>query len=334
MTFRVLVPVLCVWAAAAGAQEAGGVGGAVAGFVYESGARALCPVLGVPGAAYLGRPVLAEVEAASVAPNGSAALAVKAGRLHLAAGLRGGRPEVAAIEGAIEGADRFAWSPDGATAAVCRSKARRAQIVSNLAGKPRAGAPIDLPGDAVALAVAGEMLLAGVAGENGGVYLLTAGGGARRLATAARPAAMTIAGRDLYFADRERGHVWQVRDFSGQATPLLFAEGLREPVGLQVAGKRLFVANAGDRTVEVYDLDARASIAALTLNAAPEGLEAFGGRSLWLLNAVPAAGDPFYVLDGGAESPAIYFIPAGTSGSPARTRPRPVPSPHPGGSRR
>lgn len=331
MKLRVLWPLICACAAAAGAQDAGGVGGVVSGFIYQRSARALYPVQGLPGAAYLGDPVLAGVEAASAAPHGRLALAVRAGRLFLAAGLPDAPAEAAAIEDAMEGADRFAWSPDGSSAAVYNSRTRRAQVV-HFAGRPRAGRPIELPGDAAALAVAGGSVFAGMPDQ--GVYLFTADGLPRKLAPAAKPSTIAIAGRDLYFADRGLGQVWQVRDFAGQATPLLFAEGLREPVGLQLAGKRLFVANAGDRTVEIYDLDARVSIASVALSAAPAGLEAFGGRSLWLLNSIPAPGEPLYVFDAGAANPAVYFIPGTAPAARPRRPTNPITSPQPGGSRR
>lgn len=314
MKFKFLVPSLLIFVSAASAQEGAAVGGPVSGFVFDQGTRALRPMLGMPGAAYLGEPVLAGVEAAGIAPNGTAALIVMEGRLYLATGLKSAEPLTAVVEGAIEGADRFAWAPDGSYAAVYSSKSDRAQILRDLATAPSAGEPSEfsaLPGTVTALAVAGDLVIAGVAdAEAGGLYAAAAGETPRILAKAAQPAAITVAGGDLYFADRERGQVWQIGDFAGDATPLLFAEGLEAPVGVQLSGKRLFVANAGNSTLDVFDLEARASAGRIALDAAPATLEAFGGRSLWLLNSAVDASAPLYVLDGAAD-PAVYFVPAG-----------------------
>ncbi|HWQ56553.1 MAG TPA: hypothetical protein VN442_22895 [Bryobacteraceae bacterium] len=343
MKSKLILPGLLIFASLGTAQEGTAVSGPVSGFVFDQNTGALRPMLGMPGAAYLGEPLLAGVEAAGIAPDGTAALAVMEGRLYLASGLKTAEPVTAAVESAIEGADRFAWAPDGSSAAVYSSKSGRAQILRGLEKAPSAGEPFELsalPGAVSALAIAGDLVIAGVAdAEAGGLYAARAGETPRLLAKASQPAAITVAGRDLYFADRERGQVWQIGEFAGDATPLLFAEGLEAPVGVQVSGKRLFVANAGNNTLEVFDLDARASSGRIALDAAPATLEDFGGRSLWLLNSAAADGGPLYVLDGAAD-PAVYFVPAGgvettalRRGSPATRSRISGAEPRPGGRR-
>ena len=307
-----LIFVLCAFPALGTAQDRTAVSGPVAGFVFDQKAQALRPMLGIPGAAYLGPAVAAQLEAVAVAPGGETALAVKQGRLYLVTGLKS-EAAAAAIDGAIESVDRIAWAPGGGSAAVYSSASRRGQVLRKLASAPEAGEALDLsglPGEVTALACAGDALAAGVAAESGGGVYLAAGAAPKLLAAAGRPVSLAVAGRDLYFADRERGEVWQIRDFSGDATPLLFAAGLDTPVGVQIAGNRLFVANAGSSTLEIFDLSARASAGSLPLDTAPAGLESFGARTVWLLNGAGAAGDPLYILDGGP-SPSVYFVPAG-----------------------
>ncbi len=275
------------------------VQGPVAGYVFDQQARGVRPMLGVPGAAYLGSAVAAGLDAAGIAPDGSRALAVREGRLFLV--LLKEEGAAAPVENAITGADRFAWSPDGSVAAVYASASRQAQILRGGA----AGEPVDLSGlgELAALAVTRSgKLIAGVAGENGGVYL-----DGMLLARAAKPAAITISGQDLYFADSESGQVWQVRGFEQDAAALLFADGIEGAAGVQVYGSRLFV--AGAKGVEVFDLASRAPIGHLDVDAAPAGLAPFGERALWLLNA-PGEGQPAYVLSA-ADVPAVYFVPAG-----------------------
>ncbi|MGA3079142.1 MAG: hypothetical protein ABSG56_36370 [Bryobacteraceae bacterium] len=61
------------------AQPSAGVAGPVTGFIFDAQLGAVRPMLGIPGAAYLGNGVAIGLDAASVAPDGSAALAVERG---------------------------------------------------------------------------------------------------------------------------------------------------------------------------------------------------------------------------------------------------------------
>lgn len=302
--------ILFVCAVVAPAETA--ITGPVAGFVFDQKVHALRPMLGVPGAAYLGNAVLADLEAAATAPDGDRALAVREGGVFLVSRLKSA-PEAAAIEGAIAGAGLLAFAADGATAAIYSPQSRRAQVLRNLLKTPAAGEAIDLaalPGAVTALAVSGEDLLLGVtAEEGGGIYLCAAGGAPRQVAAAAAPSALVLHGRDAYFTDRERRQVWNVRNFAEEATPLLFAADVDSPVGLQLSGKRLYVASAGSRTLDIFDLEARAGAGRIELDFTPAMLSAFGEKPLWLMNAGDGE-EPLYVLDGG-EQPAVYFVPAG-----------------------
>ena len=73
------VLLLCVFPALAGDQTS--VGGPVSGFVFDQKQHTLRPMLGVPGSAYLGDALLANLDAAAVAPDGQSALVVQEGDL-------------------------------------------------------------------------------------------------------------------------------------------------------------------------------------------------------------------------------------------------------------
>src|ERR1700722_2930768 len=100
---RKLVFVYCAFAMAGWAGSSASVGGPVTGFVFDSEALTILPMLGIPGAAYLGSPVASLVAAASVSPDGNSALAVQVGRLVLYTGLRGAAPATVTIADAIAG---------------------------------------------------------------------------------------------------------------------------------------------------------------------------------------------------------------------------------------
>ena len=83
ITVRRLLPLLCCLAMAGVSQDRSDLRGPVSRVVFDQNARALRPMLGVPGAAYLAAPLVSGIDAASVSPDGSAALAVQEGRLVL-----------------------------------------------------------------------------------------------------------------------------------------------------------------------------------------------------------------------------------------------------------
>ena len=187
-----LINRLCVTLGALGAlaitaraQPSAGVSGPVTGFVFVGPAGAIRPMLGIPGAAYLGGPVATGLVAASIAPDGSAALAVQqAGKLVLYTGLRTGAPVATAVPGGIAGADHFAWAGDSSGAAVYSAASGQGQILSGLGKSPAAGSPIDLAGIAgqvTALACDGQRLIVGVSGDSGGIYVAGGSSGAQRI---------------------------------------------------------------------------------------------------------------------------------------------------------
>ena len=240
------------------AQPSAGVTGPVTGFIFSpTPSGSLRPMLGIPGAAYLGNAVATGLEAASVAPDGSAALAVQqGGKLMLYSGLRSAPvPTALAVTGGIAIADHFAWAPDSASAAVYSSSSGQAQILSNMDSKPTGASPIDLlqlPGPVTALAFDGRRLILAVSSADaGGIYLAGGSASLQRIAPAASPSAIALAGSSLYFADSQSQQVFQVQNYAGTPAAVLFANdaSIDSPVGVQVSadGQRLYVANAGNQ---------------------------------------------------------------------------------------
>ena len=116
-----------VLATAGWAQSSAGVNGPVTGFIFDAHAGAIRPMLGIPGAAYLGNATVNGLAAAAVSPDGSAALAVKNGKLFVYNGLRTTTPAVSAVGGAIANPGYFAWADDN-SAAIYRRQARRGRF--------------------------------------------------------------------------------------------------------------------------------------------------------------------------------------------------------------
>ncbi|HEV2447792.1 MAG TPA: hypothetical protein VGS58_17800, partial [Candidatus Sulfopaludibacter sp.] len=78
---RKLPLLLCAACTVSFAQSQATLAGPVAGFVFDQSARAIRPMIGVAGAAYLGPAVVADLDAAAIAPDGNSALVVRGGRM-------------------------------------------------------------------------------------------------------------------------------------------------------------------------------------------------------------------------------------------------------------
>jgi len=314
------------------AQPSAGLAGPVTGFIFDAQMGAVRPMLGLPGAAYLGKVVAAGLNTASVAPDGSAALAVQPkGNLVLYTGLRTATPVALAVAGAIAGPDHFAWAPSnnsgGSAAAVYSSRTSQGQIFTSLAPSPAAAAPIDLsglPGQVTALAFDGQRLIVGVASPaSGGIYLAGASAGIQRIAPAASPSAIALAGSNLFFADGQSQQIFQVQNYAGTPAAVLFANdsSIDSPAGLQVSadGQRLYAANAGNKKLTVYDIASRSPVQSVDLAFTPTRLDRFGDSSVFLMNG-SGQGPVYVVRDGGAGKAAVYFVP-----SPGKPRPLKAP---------
>jgi len=326
-TLRLLIA-LGALAVTGWAQSSAGLAGPVTGFVFDAQAGAVRPMLGIPGAAYLGNVVAAGLQAASVSPNGSAALAVQqGGKLVLYSGLRTALPVTLAVSGAIAGADHFAWGPGSGTAAVYASRTGQGQILTSLNPSPVAAASIELsslPGHVTALAFDGQRMIVGVAStDSGGIYLATASSGTQRIAPATSPSAIALAGSSLYFSDDQSQQIFQVQNYAGTPAAVLFANdsGIDSPAGLQLSadGQRLYVANAGSRTLAVYDIASRSPVQSLGLSFTPTRLDLFGDASVFLMNSSSSHGPLYVARDGVAGKAAVYFVPSPSK--PSRLKP-------------
>lgn len=299
--WKISVFLVAALAASCLAQDVKNIGGPVSGIVFDSQARSLRPVVGVPGAAYLGDELAGGLDFASVAPGGKMALAVQGGVLFLVRGLDQGSAELTQVAGAIESVDRAAWS--GSAAAVYSSVSGQVQILRSLDSEAQAGAPALVAGKLIAL-VAGDSAAAFVT-EDGAVYA-AAGDTPRMIAQIAKPGALAAAGPDLFVTDRERNEVLRVANFAEAGDAALFTNAIADPVAVAVYRGRLFVASGSERAIAVFDAATGAMSTRIDIDFEPSRMEGMSG-SLFLLNTGGA--EPLQLLDA-AQAPAVYFVPA------------------------
>src|SRR5437773_1614547 len=177
-----------------------------AGFVYSPGSRTVRPLLGIPGATYIGGAVLNGVTAAWVAPGGRWAFVTAAAGQAFVRGLSEAAPAECAAEGAIAAVDRVAWSRDASFAVLYSSSTGRLQRVRLADGQVSVDEPVDLTGwgEPATLAIdpSGRQIAFGIAGA--GVYVMDGVQSPALLVSMARPAAAAFSdtGR-LYAVDAE-----------------------------------------------------------------------------------------------------------------------------------
>jgi len=284
------------------------VSGPISGLVFDSRAAAIRPIIGLPGAAYVGDVLVGGLEWAAVAPGGRAALALKEGTLYGLDGLERLEPVWRAVEGAAVRADWAAWSPEGSVAVIYSSVSGLAQVIRGLPGLPAASEPVAIGADISALAVDSQGRV--VAALADGLYLISPGAPPVLLAAAAGVRAVAVAEGSLWIAAAE-GQIMEIRDYAAQAKVLALAE-VRDPVGLAVSADRkaLLVASRAERAVEVYDLVSRTPAARLSLDSDPGALQSLAVRDLWLLRAPAGDSEPLLVLKADPD-PSVWFVPVG-----------------------
>jgi hypothetical protein len=303
--------------------QQGQVAGPVAGYVFDAGARAMRPVLGIPGASILGDALQFgfAVSSVNISPANDAAVAVASdGSVHLFRLNAGAATEVA-LNGATIRPERVVFSPTGSAVALIAPG--RALVFTGLPASATLSASMDLPANvspalqaqaaarrprlsaahSIALSDDGAWLLA-VAGKE--VQLIGAGGShAVGPAGASAHLAFAPGTHEAAIADPAAGRLVLLRDVPGAATrqPLSPITGV---TGLAFSpdAKSLFVAsNSGP--VTILDL-ASGNATPVSCNCTATGLDRMG--NVYRLNE-PGSG-PLWLLDPVSANPRIVFVPA------------------------
>jgi hypothetical protein len=292
-------------------------GGPITGFVFSDSSGAIRPLLGIPGAAYVGSPVMTGLHAGSVAPGGNWAFITKRRGNALIGGLSQSLPATVSVPGMMEQADLIAWSRNGAYALLYDSPAGRLQRIQFSTSSGAADAPIDLSawGKATTLTIdpTGQRIAFGVPG--GGVYLFNAGQQPVLVSPISQPTAIAFddTGLHLYAADLASQQVLTF-DSGGAQLPfasILHADGsASNPVGLAVSagGRFLLVVDAASRSVLVYDILSQTLANTLPLAFVPSRLDALSSAPAFLLNGSNPQ-ESLLILDA-SQSPYVYFVPA------------------------
>lgn len=299
------------------------------GYVYDSVAGTIRPVLGFPGSSYAGPAVLKGVAWASVAPDGSAALIVQQDRLWWTQDLSNANIPPVGID-AIDSVADCRWSADASAAAVLSS---RTATVTWLSG-PRVTNSLRLPAlpvtnrrqlpareDAAWTLLAADshvdsVLLASNARGVWTLWLASPNNPPVNLGPAQHPVAAVFASRSplVYVAEAAVPRVSRIRFQEGApAEPVLGTDdGIQSLSGLALSAddQQLFAADRWARVVRVYDLVSRQAGTVLPLTESPGALLP-SGSGRFLVNSRERPDAPLLLLD--ISGPMVWFVPMGAS---------------------
>jgi DNA-binding beta-propeller fold protein YncE len=296
------------------------------GMVYDSGLRALRPIIGLPGAAMVGKPLAAATHFARAwaAPVRNYAIAIRIQDSALVLirvfGATSGEillPQTGETPSAV------AFSPGGSAAALLLAGSGRVAVLAGLPDSPHVHSTLPLPEQAGALAVSDDGSAAVAAAgpkESQALYRLQVDTSVRLPGAFGEITAIRFAdsGRQLLVADASSGSIYLL-DFIGLSanTSLLASpgDGLSRPsdVAVSADGRWVFVAG-GSPNVIAFDRQGGPPVV-LECACEPVSLTRLATANTFLLNSSPAS--PLWVLDAGSGGPRLLAVPPEPPGDPA-----------------
>jgi hypothetical protein len=289
----------------------GNVAGPTAGFVFDSAARALRPVEGIPGSALVGDALQLDyaVSSAYFSPRQDAALTVADDNSVHFLRIRSGAVSERTVEGLGGKPDRVVFSPRGSAALLVSGG--HLTVLNGLPDAPAVSASLDLDDSSYSLAISDDA-----------AYLLAAGHGSVRLLGAASGenfkltdtgdgaiAAFAPGSYDAAIADSSGAGLLLFRNAKRGGDPAVVSssdESIASPVGLAFSdnGRKLFLASSSARAVASFDLEAgdRGTIAC---NCTPAALVRMG--TAFRLNELGS--EPLWLFDPGTTEARIVFVP-------------------------
>lgn len=312
-----LLPIALLISGAVASAQTGSFTAPVSGYVFDSGAHALRPVLGIPGAATLGAPIASgyTLAAAYVAPRQDSFFGLTAdGAPHYFA-IASGAFQENSVAGLLASPELVVFSPAGTAAALYAGG--RIQIVSGLPASPSIAATVSLGAQArrgrhatPAVAVSDDGGYA-LAASNGSVQLVASGNGVVRPVIQTGDAAVVAfapGSHDAAVAAHGTGALL-IRDVPGTAAQQpLAADGpaftSAAGIGFSADGSHVFVASASSQSVVAFDLSGNRND--LSCNCTPAELTPMAGS----FRLTELAADPLWLLDAGSSGPRVVFVPA------------------------
>jgi DNA-binding beta-propeller fold protein YncE len=285
--------------------------------MFDPGNKALRPILGIPGAATLGRPleVGVEFDTAAVSPLQDYVL-LTTGEPRTVELLTLSHQPLApkAIHGVERAPDLITFSPGGGSAALYHKYRGLIQVLTGLRTSPRVSAELYLSGrippSALAVSEDGGAVLAGV---DRTVYWVSPSGEVPLIKGLSKITAIAFTvGHAALVADGAKNLVYRVSAATTAAVVEVVAgpkEGVNNPVALALSrdNRHAFVANSKSGGIVKFDLQEKTAVEKISCGCAPAVLDRLGADDVFRLTA--ASERPMWVLDAAGQKSRVVFVP-------------------------
>jgi hypothetical protein len=287
------------------------------GVVFDSAHKALRPILGIPGAAILGRPLELgpDLRKAAISPLQDYVLVTMGEHNQVfVLSLEHSPLTPVAVHGAARGPDRMVLSASGHAAALYYKDRNRIQVLSGLPAAPEISTELYLTAgwSPTALSVSDDAHTV-LAGVGGAVYWVSPSGDVPILTHLHKITAIAFAdAHSALVADAGDNRIHRIRNVTGVVAADEVAEskdGIANPVAVAVSrdGKRAFVANAKSGTVTILDLHEGKPATKVACQCTLTGLDRLAGEEVFRLTE--PSDRPLWMLEASARLPRVLFVP-------------------------
>ena len=305
-----------------GERSATALVGPSLGFVFDTTAKSVRPLLGLAGAAVQGAPLSVPfaLDRAEAAQRGAFVLGIdRADSAVIEITAAGARK----LSGIATAPDRVVFSPSASTAALYHRDRAVVEVVEGLPRRTALAASLNvaaLPQSVSALAVSddGLVLAASPTGpETFAVFAVGKHRSAVSILTVGRVAGMAFLGTsdDALVADGSANLIYRLRDGAAPVVIAGIGEGVSAPIALATSadGRRAVVANDGGAPLVLLDLVNRsASPASCPCRVAT--VEPMAGNAVF--RVTDAAEPVIWILDADLPTPRFLFVPAAEARRP------------------
>ena len=296
------------------------VGGPVTGLVYDTPSKSLRQIVGMPGAARLGPPLL-PVDWATVAPDGRTALVLVQGEVRLISSKDIGQDTAGTpVLGVLDAPQLSSWAEDSSSLILYSAANRSLQWVRLNAPSAEADPAVPVTGfdgDVTALAADKASGVTVISAIGTGVHMIGPSGSAILLLPAADASAIALepGGKTLWVSDRASAQLLQVTKLGISPEVQVLSSDPEKmadisALGLSFDKQRLYLASRSTQLLYQFDRSAALLSEGIALDATASLLLPLGRPSLRLLGLRDKLGQPLYLLDE-RSGPGLFFVPAG-----------------------
>lgn len=304
------------------------IGAPILGFSIGPAPNVLSEILGIPGAARWGQPLVLPHDVTKIRlgpsqgyalierrPEGETSLLVLAG-IDVDFGIEEGTGGIVPIAGTVGKADLVAFSPTGRTAALYSKAAGRMQVISGLPEAPHISrdVQIDAPLDRLGMAISDDGRALVLADPPGNVYLVSGEGHMIWLYDSQDVSDLTFmpGSHNLVICDRRSNRVVLLEGVTSGVSMRLLArdgDGIEQPDRAVVAPDKRSVLAASSKTNQIWRIDvASGIIRSFAVPVSPIGLIPLRNKNAFLF-ASPADEPASLVVWQGQESFELFVVP-------------------------